>query len=127
MSASRILWGQILAILAIVLVTIWASTQWVAWRLGYQPQLGLPWFEITSGVPVYLPPSFFWWWYAFDAYAPDVFVEGAYIAASGGVPRDRGCRCHVSVAGARSQDCCDLRFGPLGDTPRDSGRWSDRA
>jgi type IV secretion system protein VirD4 len=84
MSASRILWGQILIVLAIVLVTIWASTQWVAWRLGYQSQLGHPWFEIASGVPVYLPPSFFWWWYAFDAYAPDVFVEGATIAASGG-------------------------------------------
>ena len=27
---------------------------------------------------------FFWWWYAYDAYAPPVFVEGAYIAASGG-------------------------------------------
>jgi type IV secretion system protein VirD4 len=84
MSASRILWDQVLAVLAIVLVAIWASTQWVAWRLGYQPQLGHPWFEIASGVPVYLPPSFFWWWYAFDVYAPDVFVEGAYIAASGG-------------------------------------------
>jgi type IV secretion system protein VirD4 len=84
MSASRILWGQILAVLAIVLVTIWASTQWVAWRLGYQPQLGPPWFEIASGVPVYLPPSFFWWWYAFDAYAPHVFIEGACIATSGG-------------------------------------------
>ena len=85
MSASRILWGQILAVLAIVLVAIWAATQWVAWRLGYQPQLGQPWFEITTGVPVYLPPSFFWWWYAFDAYASDVFIEGATIAASGGV------------------------------------------
>ena len=85
MSASRILWGQIFAILAIVLVTIWASTQWVAWRLGYQAQLGSPWFEIASGAPVYWPLSFFWWWYVFDAYAPDVFVEGAYIAASGGV------------------------------------------
>jgi type IV secretion system protein VirD4 len=84
MSATRILWGQILVILAIVLVTTWAATQWVAWKLGYQPQLGQPWFEIASGIPVYLPPSFFWWWYAYDAYAPHVFVEGAYIAASGG-------------------------------------------
>jgi type IV secretion system protein VirD4 len=84
MSATRILWGQILVVLAIVLVTTWAATQWVAWKLGYQPQLGQPWFEIASGVPVYLPPSFFWWWYAYDAYAPRVFVEGAYIAASGG-------------------------------------------
>jgi type IV secretion system protein VirD4 len=48
-------------------------------ELGYQPQLGQPWFELTSGVPVYLPPAFFWWWYAYDAYAPDVFVEGTYI------------------------------------------------
>jgi type IV secretion system protein VirD4 len=84
MSATRILWGQILVVLAIVLVTIWAATQWVAWKLGYQPQLGQPWFEIATGIPVYLPPSFFWWWYAYDAYAPHVFVEGAYIAASGG-------------------------------------------
>jgi type IV secretion system protein VirD4 len=84
MSATRILWGQILVVLAIVLVTTWAATQWVAWKLGYQPQLGQPWFEIASGIPVYLPPSFFWWWYAYDAYAQDVFVEGAYIAASGG-------------------------------------------
>jgi type IV secretion system protein VirD4 len=63
---------------------MWAATQWVAWNLGYQPQLGQPWFEIISGVPIYLPPSFFWWWYAYDAYAPHVFTEGAYIAASGG-------------------------------------------
>jgi len=84
MSATRILWSQILVVLAIVLGTTWAATQWVAWKLGYQPQLGQPWFEIASGVPVYLPPSFFWWWYAYDAYAPHVFVEGAYIAASGG-------------------------------------------
>ena len=84
MSATRILWGQILVVLAIVLATTWTATQWVAWKLGYQPQLGQPWFEIASGVPVYLPPSFFWWWYAYDAYAPHVFVEGAYIAASGG-------------------------------------------
>src|ERR1700681_3717200 len=84
MSATRILWGQILVVLEIVLATTWAATQWVAWKLGYQPQLGQPWFEIATGVPVYLPPSFFWWWYAYDAYAPHVFVEGAYIAASGG-------------------------------------------
>ncbi|MBI5128873.1 MAG: conjugal transfer protein TraG [Rhodopseudomonas palustris] len=84
MSATKILWGQISIVLAIVLVTTWAATQWVAWRLGFQPQLGQPWFELTRGVPVYLPPAFFWWWYAFDAYAPPIFVEGAFIAASGG-------------------------------------------
>jgi type IV secretion system protein VirD4 len=36
------------------------------------------------GFPVYPPPAFFWWWYGFDAYAPKIFYEGAYIAASGG-------------------------------------------
>jgi type IV secretory pathway TraG/TraD family ATPase VirD4 len=35
--------------------------------------------------PLYQPPAFFWWWFAYDAYARDIFVEGAYIAASGGV------------------------------------------
>jgi hypothetical protein len=84
MSATKILWGQIVIVFAIVLATMWAATQWVAWKLGYQPQLGHPWFELISGVPIYLPPSFFWWWYAYDAYAPNVFVEGAYIASSGG-------------------------------------------
>ncbi len=83
MSATKILWGQVTLVFAIVLVTLWGATQWTAWRLGYQLQLGPPWFEL-AGVPVYLPPAFFWWWYAYDAYAPSIFVEGACIAASGG-------------------------------------------
>jgi type IV secretion system protein VirD4 len=85
MSATRILWGQITVVLTLVLVTTWAATQWTAWRLGYQPQLGQPWFELAPGVPIYHPPAFFWWWYAFDAYAPGVFVEGACVATSGGL------------------------------------------
>jgi type IV secretion system protein VirD4 len=83
MSATKILWGQILVVSLIVLATTWAATQWTAWQLGFQPQLGRPWFELF-GWPVYHPPAFFWWWYFYDAYAPHVFVEGAYIAASGG-------------------------------------------
>jgi type IV secretion system protein VirD4 len=84
MSATKILWGQIILVFAIVLVTLWGATQWTAWRLGYQLQLGPPWFDL-AGVPVYLPPAFFWWWYAYDAYAPSIFVEGALIASSGGL------------------------------------------
>ncbi|MFN5719848.1 MAG: type IV secretory system conjugative DNA transfer family protein, partial [Bradyrhizobium sp.] len=83
MSATKILWGQILTVLLIVVLTTWAATQWTAWRLGFQPQLGSPWFELF-GWPIYYPPAFFWWWYFYDAYAPPIFVEGAYIAASGG-------------------------------------------
>ena len=83
MSGTKILWGQILVVIAIELTAVWAATQWTAWRLGFQPQLGPPWFEL-AGVPVYLPPIFFLWWYHFDAYAPSIFVEGGVIAASGG-------------------------------------------
>jgi type IV secretion system protein VirD4 len=83
MSATKILWGQIFTVLLIVLATTWGATEWVAWRLAFQPELGTPWFRIL-GFPFYLPPSFFWWWYGYDAYAPSIFVEGAYIAASGG-------------------------------------------
>jgi type IV secretion system protein VirD4 len=83
MSATKILWGQVLVVSLIVLATTWAATQWAAWQLGFQPQLGRPWFELF-GWPIYYPPAFFWWWYLYDAYAPHVFVEGAYIAASGG-------------------------------------------
>lgn len=84
MSATKILWGQVLAVFAIVLLCVWGATEWVAWRLAFQPELGAPWFRLV-GFPFYLPPAFFWWWYGFDAYAPQVFVEGAIIAASGGI------------------------------------------
>lgn len=83
MSATKILWGQILTVFAIVLMTTWAGTQWTAWKLGFQAQLGPPWFEL-AGWPVYYPPAFFWWWYFYEAYAPDIFVEGGLIAVSGG-------------------------------------------
>ncbi|MEI9413122.1 conjugal transfer protein TraG [Mesorhizobium salmacidum] len=82
MPATKILWGQIVAVLTIVLTTTWGATQWTAWRLGYQEQLGSPWFELV-GQPIYPPPAFFWWWFFYDAYAPTVFVGGAMIAASG--------------------------------------------
>ena len=84
MPATKILWGQIITVFAIVLVTMWGATEWTAWRLGFQPELGGPWFEVLH-FPFYLPPSFFWWWFAYNAYAPSIFIEGAYIAASGGI------------------------------------------
>lgn len=83
MSATKILWGQITVVFLIVIATTWAATQYVAWQLGYQAQLGTPWFSL-GGEPIYYPPAFFWWWYFFDAYAPEIFNEAAFIAASGG-------------------------------------------
>ena len=115
MSASRVMWAQITVVFAIVLLAVWGATQWTAWRLGFQAQLGSPWFEV-AGLPLYPPPAFFWWWYFFDAYAPHVFMEGGAIAASGGL---------VAIAVAilmsiyRSRETKDVRtFG--------SARWAER-
>ena len=83
MSATKILWGQILAVFTIVLTSVWCATQWTAAALAHQPQLGQPWF-VLGDWPIYPPPAFFWWWFSFDAYAPDIFLRGAYIAVSGG-------------------------------------------
>ncbi len=83
MSATKILWGQISIVFLIILATTWGATQYVAWSLGYQPQLGPPWFELF-GTPIYYPPAIFWWWYFYEAYAPPIFAKGGIIAASGG-------------------------------------------
>jgi type IV secretion system protein VirD4 len=84
MRGGRILWGQIAVVLTIVFVMMWLATQWTAWRLGFQAQLGSPWFKL-AGWPIYYPPAFFWWWFSFDAYAPAIFTEGGMIAVSGGL------------------------------------------
>ena len=84
MNATKILWGQVFLVSFVVLAFVWGATEWVAWRLDFQAELGQPWFTVVSW-QFYLPPAFFWWWFAFDAYAPGVFTEGAYIAASGGI------------------------------------------
>ncbi|MBL6851798.1 MAG: conjugal transfer protein TraG [Alphaproteobacteria bacterium] len=84
MSATKILWGQIIVVCLVVLAFVWAATEWTAWQLAFQPELGRPWF-VLWGWPVYLPPAFFWWWFSFDAYAHDIFVTGGYIAAGGGL------------------------------------------
>jgi len=83
MSATKILWGQILIVFLIVLSTTWGATEYVAWSLGFQAQLGPPWF-VLLGWPFYHPPAFFWWWFSYDAYAPEIFTQGAFVAASGG-------------------------------------------
>ena len=116
MSATKILWGQILAVFAIVLVCVWGATEWVAWRLAFQPELGTPWFKLL-GFPVYYPPAFFWWWYGYDAYAPSIFVEGAYIAASGGL---------IAAAVAIGMSVWRAREAKKVET-YGSARWADAA
>jgi type IV secretion system protein VirD4 len=84
MSATKILWGQVIVVFLIVLLAIWGATQWTAAALAYQPELGRPWF-LLGRTPIYFPAAFFWWWFSYDAYAPRIFVRGAVIAASGGL------------------------------------------
>lgn len=83
MSAAKILWGQVLAVFIIILASIWTATQWTASALGFQPELGAPWFS-AFGHPIYRPYALFWWWFSYDAYAPQIFEHGGMIAASGG-------------------------------------------
>jgi type IV secretion system protein VirD4 len=83
MSAAKILWGQILAVLIVIVASVWSATQWTASALGFQPELGAPLFRLF-GHPVYRPYDLFWWWFSYDAYAPHVFDTGGMIATSGG-------------------------------------------
>lgn len=83
MSATRILWGQIIVVSLVVLAAIWIATQWTAAQLGYQPQLGEP-LLFVGRIPIYPPLALFWWWFSYEAYAPAIFRRGGVIAAMGG-------------------------------------------
>ncbi len=136
MNGARVLWGQLLLVAGIVLTGVWAATSWTAWRLGFQPELGPPWFVIGD-TPVYPPPAFFWWWYAFDAYAPSVFIEGAIIALGGGTVgvtaalvmalwRAREQRSTTTYGSARWADAREVRAaGLLGPDGVVLGRFAD--
>jgi type IV secretion system protein VirD4 len=84
MSATKILWGQLLSASLLVLACLWTATEWTAWQLGFQPQLGPAWFMIGPW-PMYQPLALFIWWFKFNAYAPTIFMQGGGIAASGGI------------------------------------------
>jgi type IV secretion system protein VirD4 len=84
MQGTSVLFGQVLAVLGIVLAGTWGATQWTAAQLGYQLRLGAPWFDFL-GTPIYHPWRLFEWWYWFEAYAPAVFLRGGTIAATSGL------------------------------------------
>ena len=83
MTPTKILIGQILVVFAIVFLGLWASTQWAATMLAYQPELGAPWFMLGE-LPVYRPWALFAWWYHYEAYAPEVFDKAGTLAAASG-------------------------------------------
>jgi len=112
---TRIQWGQVAVVLSMILLSWWGATQWTAWELGFQPELGRPWFVLFHRWPVYAPPLFFWWWYVFDAYAPNVFARGAWIAGSGGV---------LAFAAAVALSVCRAREAKKIET-YGSARWAE--
>jgi type IV secretion system protein VirD4 len=80
---TKLLVGQFLVVLAIIVSGLWAATQWCAAMLGYQPELGPAWFNVL-GLPVYRPWQLFVWWYFYEAYAPEVFDKAGSLAAGSG-------------------------------------------
>ncbi|UIJ47337.1 conjugal transfer protein TraG [Sphingomonas cannabina] len=94
MTPTKLLIGQILVVFAIVLLGMWAGTQWAAAMLAYQPELGPPWFRIAN-LPIYQPWALFPWWYHFDAYAPHVFDRAGTLAGASGFVG-----CGAAIAGS---------------------------
>ncbi|HPR06550.1 MAG TPA: conjugal transfer protein TraG [Denitromonas sp.] len=84
MQPTTLLIGQAAIVTGTITGTLWASTQWTAYKLGYQPGLGEPWFEFASA-SVYYPWRLFEWWYAYEAYAPEIFRKAGTLAAGGGI------------------------------------------
>ena len=84
MSPTKILFGQIAAVFAVMIGGVWFATQWAASALSYQPRLGTPWFTLLS-YPIYHPWRLFEWWYDYDAYAPSLFNHAGMIAAVSGI------------------------------------------
>lgn len=83
MSPQSILIGQIAIVLVTIVCGVWIATQWVAAQFAYDAYLGPAWFIIRDQ-PVYYPWRLFEWWYAFDAYAPGIFLKGGMIASGSG-------------------------------------------
>ncbi|MBL4800363.1 MAG: conjugal transfer protein TraG, partial [Emcibacter sp.] len=83
-SPSKLLIGQIVIVFTLIIGAMWTATQWAAYSLGFQPQLGPAWFMISDW-PVYFPWRLFEWWYAYEAYAPHIFRTAGLISAAGGI------------------------------------------
>jgi type IV secretion system protein VirD4 len=94
MTPTKFLVGQIAIVFAVAIGGMWFATEWAAWKLGYQAQLGPAWFTLLQH-PFYQPWSLFGWWYAYDAYAPALFNEAGSIAALSGFAG-----CAVAVIGS---------------------------
>ena len=94
MTPTKLLIGQITVVFAIVVLGVWAASQWCAAMLAYQPELGPAWFSLGP-LPVYRPWSLFLWWFHYDAYAPHIFNKAGILAATSGF-----LGCGAAIAGS---------------------------
>lgn len=111
--ATAILWEQFLIVSTVALPFVWTATQWVAFRLGFQSELGEPMTTIF-GLPIYAPWNVFVWWY---------LVRRLCTARLHGRRDHLGREWHslcmrrdlpLRVACSRSEQCHHLRLRPLG-------------
>ncbi|OMG66307.1 conjugal transfer protein TraG [Stutzerimonas balearica] len=123
MQGTNVLFGQIAAVIGIVIAGVWIATQWTAAALGHQVRLGSPWFD-CFGTPVYHPWRLFDWWFFFGAYAPQVFDIGGAIAAASGmvavgvaiamsIRRSRQSRLVTTYGSARWAEAADVHEAGL--------------
>ena len=84
MTPTKILIGQAFIVMLIIVGAMQAATQYVAGAFGFDPALGAP-FSHIGETQIYYPWRLFEWWYAYEAYAPDIFMQGGAIAAAGGM------------------------------------------
>ena len=116
MTPTKFLIGQILIVFAIMMLGLWAATQWAAHMLGFQAELGPPWTRV-AGYPLYQPWALFGWWYHYEAYAPHVFDRAGSLAASSGF---LGCMAAIGGSLWRARQSGQV-------TTYGSARWANRA
>lgn len=73
-----VFYGHVATGISFMLLGTWAATEYVAYALGYQPQLGAYAFML-HGVPIYEPWAWFLWAYHYEPYAPHVFEQASLI------------------------------------------------
>ena len=126
MSATKILWGQITVVFLIVLSRSGRATQWTAWRLGFQPELGPPWFEL-AGMPVYLPAGLLLVVVRLRRLCATDLRRGRLHRRVRRLHLDRGRHRHVGLAGPGGEERRDLWIGALGRRRRGEGSRAARA
>jgi type IV secretion system protein VirD4 len=114
MTPTKLLIGQILMVFAIMVLGVWAATEWAAYMLGFQPELGRPWIRL-GGLPLYRPWSLFLWWYSFEAYAPAVSNRAGALAGASGF---LGCGAAIFGSLWRARQSSNV-------TTYGSARWAD--